>query len=187
VVPLSGVRSDGRARLSGTIPRDEARQIRVRWRRCDTFGGTMSADSSRADCQPVGARRVVCRSRTRPPASLNQGEIMARFSRPTVFVAALAFCTVVACGDDGTGPDDTVTIEMRDNTFSPATRAVDVGTTVRWVNEGTVQHNTTGEGGVWQSSNLNPDQSFQRTFSTAGTFDYECTLHEGMTGTITVD
>jgi plastocyanin len=112
---------------------------------------------------------------------------MARFPRPTVFLAVLALCTVVAaCGDDGTEPDDTVTIEMRDNSFSPATRAVAAGTTVRWVNEGTVQHNTTGENGAWQSSNLNPDQTFQRTFSAAGTFDYECTLHDGMTGTITV-
>jgi plastocyanin len=112
---------------------------------------------------------------------------MARLSRPLTAAAALALCIVVGCDDDGTSPDDTITIEMRDNSFSPATSSIDVGTTVRWVNEGSNPHNTTGEGGAWQSGNLSPDQEFERTFNTAGTFDYECTLHDGMTGTITVE
>ena len=95
---------------------------------------------------------------------------------------------VAACGSDSSGPDDddTVTIEMRDNLFSPASRSVSPGTTVRWVNEGSVAHNTTGESSLWASQNLNPGQSYERTFATAGTFEYECTLHVGMTGTITV-
>lgn len=115
---------------------------------------------------------------------------MARVSRLLVTAATpLVLCVVIGgCGDDGTGPnDDTVTIEMRDNSFSPASRSIAAGTRVRWVNEGSNTHNTTGEGGAWQSGNLAPDQQFERTFSTAGTFDYECTLHAGMTGTITVN
>jgi plastocyanin len=94
----------------------------------------------------------------------------------------------VACGgDDGTGPDDNrVTIEMRDNQFNPATRPVSPGTTIRWQNSGQVAHNTTGANALWTSANLAPGQSFERTFPTAGTFAYECTLHAGMTGTIVV-
>ena len=97
---------------------------------------------------------------------------------------------VVACSeDDPSGPDgdDVTTIEMQSgNTFSPATRTVEVGTIVRWVNEDQVAHNTTSTTGEWESNDLNPDGTFQHTFSTAGTFPYECTIHPGMTGTITV-
>lgn len=105
-------------------------------------------------------------------------------------VVVAAMLAVMACSDDDpSGPDgdDVVTIEMRSgNVFSPGARTVEAGTTVRWVNEDAVAHNTTSTQGVWTSSNLNPDQAFQHTFNTPGTFPYECTIHPGMTGTITV-
>lgn len=109
--------------------------------------------------------------------------------RCTTLSALILALPLAACGSDSTGPDgdDVVTIEMRTgNVFSPATRQVPAGTTVRWVNEDAVPHNTTSTQGAWASSNLQPDQTFQRTFGTAGTFPYECTIHPGMTGTITV-
>lgn len=106
-------------------------------------------------------------------------------TRPLLALALIAGLS--ACGSDSSGPDDDrVTIEMRDNTFSPATRTVTAGTTVRWVNEGNVAHNSTGAGNLWVSQNLNPGQSFDRTFPSAGTFEYVCTLHAGMSGTIVV-
>jgi plastocyanin len=95
---------------------------------------------------------------------------------------------MIACSEDedGTGPVGPEVIEMRDNSFSPQNVTVDVGTAVRWVNEGNNPHNTTS-GSAWSSSNLQPDQSFERTFTTAGTFPYVCTLHAGMAGTVTVE
>ena len=33
---------------------------------------------------------------------------------------------------------------------------------------------------------LNPGESFEYTFDRAGDFDYECTIHPGMDGSITV-
>lgn len=108
---------------------------------------------------------------------------MARLGMMAVLAAAL-----IACSDDGSGPGgETVTVEMRDNSFSPTPRSVSAGTTVRWVNQGTVQHNTTSETDLWASQNLQPGASFSRRFDSAGTFPYECTLHPGMTGTIVVN
>lgn len=102
-------------------------------------------------------------------------------------LALLAGLAVSACGDDGSGPGgDSFTIEMRDNSFNPPSPTVDVGTTVRWVNEGSVAHNTTSETQIWASADLQPDGSYSRAFNTAGTFPYECTIHSGMEGTITV-
>jgi plastocyanin len=39
--------------------------------------------------------------------------------------------------------------------------------------------------GLW-SSDIAPGADFTRTFPAAGTFNFHCTLHPGMTGTITV-
>lgn len=90
-----------------------------------------------------------------------------------------------ACGDS-TAPNDEVVIEMRDNSFSPSERTVSVGTTVRWRNVGEFPHNSTSTTSAWTSGDIQPNASFSRSFDTAGTFDYECTLHAGMTGRIIV-
>jgi plastocyanin len=78
-------------------------------------------------------------------------------------------------------------VDMGDNFFSPQTARVLRGGTVTWTNRGTVQHNTISSTGLWQSGNLNPQGTFNRTFPTAGTFEYSCTLHAGMTGTVIVE
>ena len=106
-----------------------------------------------------------------------------------LFVSALLAPGLAACSDSsGPDEDETVTIEMRTgNVFSPASPTIDAGTTVRWINEDAVAHNTTSStAGLWASSNLAEGGTFQRTFATAGSFPYECTIHPGMTGTITV-
>lgn len=73
---------------------------------------------------------------------------------------------------------------MINNTFSPKVFTVAAGTTVMWVNEDSVAHNV--ESDVFSSGILNEGDTFEHTFDTAGTFEYECTLHPGMTGTIVV-
>lgn len=75
-------------------------------------------------------------------------------------------------------------IAIRDNFFDPTPAAVAVGRTVRWVNTGAQAHNSVGPS--WGSGNLNPGGSFEHQFTTAGTFDYQCTLHPEMTARIIV-
>jgi plastocyanin len=109
--------------------------------------------------------------------------------RAVRIVLAMSFIAAGAAACDGDSTDEggaTFTIVMEDFQFDPATRTIDVGTTVRWVNGGSTPHNTTSATQLWQSADLTPGQSFQREFNTAGTFPYSCTLHEGMNGTITV-
>lgn len=112
--------------------------------------------------------------------------------RTTRFATSLTIAlAITACGgDDGSGPDDDVrTIEMRTgNSFAPANLSIEAGTTVRWVNEDAIAHNTTSStAGLWNSGNLQPDATFQRTFNDSGSFPYTCTIHPGMSGTITVN
>ena len=67
------------------------------------------------------------------------------------------------------------------------------GTTVTWTNDDTTLHTVTSgsaesgdSGAQFDSSYLAAGKTFQHKFDTAGTFDYYCTLHPFMTGTIYV-
>jgi len=70
--------------------------------------------------------------------------------------------------------------------FSPNPISVHVGDSITWVNNDTIAHTSTANGGAWNSGVINPGQSFKTTMSTAGTFAYHCTIHPGMVGTVTV-
>ena len=43
-----------------------------------------------------------------------------------------------------------------------------------------------GGGPTWNSGTLNQGETFQRVFNEEGSWDYRCTFHAGMTGTVTV-
>ena len=75
-------------------------------------------------------------------------------------------------------------VSMANTAFSPQQVEVRVGGIVRWVNNDGVQHNATGA--QFQTPNLNPGQSSEQTMNAAGTFQYSCTLHSGMSGSIVV-
>ena len=89
---------------------------------------------------------------------------------------------------DTTPCDGTATacvVSVIDNDFSPRTLHVTEGSTVRWENDGASPHTSTGEG--WDSGTIATGADFEHTFAAAGSFDYECVFHDGMTGTVVVE
>jgi plastocyanin len=78
------------------------------------------------------------------------------------------------------------TVNMVDNAFVPPSVTIAAGGTVTWVNTGSTTHNSTGPGAAWMSADLLPGATFEREFPATGTFNYQCTLHPGMTGTVIV-
>jgi plastocyanin len=64
---------------------------------------------------------------------------------------------------------------------------VRVGDTILVINDDTFPHTWTSEDGGWSSGTLTTGQTFVHTFEAAGTFDFLCTIHPEMTGTITVE
>jgi plastocyanin len=71
------------------------------------------------------------------------------------------------------------------NTFTPATAFVSVGGIVTWTFA--TQHNVTFEGsGAPANVPTTGSGSVSRTFPTAGTFQYQCTIHPGMSGSVVV-
>jgi plastocyanin len=71
--------------------------------------------------------------------------------------------------------------------FSPKTFTVPAGATVTWTNHDNVPHVVTSADNQFQKSPvLKAGQSFSRTFATAGTYSYFCSIHPRMTGKIIV-
>jgi plastocyanin len=115
----------------------------------------------------------------------------------TILVLLGAFAA--ACGgDDGGGseqgasseacPDGSVVIRMADIKFDPEDATAAVGQEVCWINEDTIDHNAVDEeGGAFRSELFGKGQTFTTTVEEAGTISYVCTIHPGMTGTLTVE
>jgi plastocyanin len=83
--------------------------------------------------------------------------------------------------------DNTITIVK--NTFSPANMTVKVGSTVRWVNADDHPHRIafTKAGFLETPYLLGASQSASQRFDSAGIYDYFCTIHPYMQGTITAE
>ncbi|MGH7514052.1 MAG: cupredoxin domain-containing protein [Gemmatimonadales bacterium] len=107
---------------------------------------------------------------------------------------ALAIVAIAACGGGGsnvpTGPTGggTTGVTVGNNFFSPANLSVATGATVTWTwamgdTEHTVTFDDSAPGSARQSSG-----TFQRTFATAGTYTYFCSVHGRavMSGSVTV-
>jgi plastocyanin len=80
-------------------------------------------------------------------------------------------------------------VVIRNFSFQPAQLTVTRGSTVTWVNcetDGTTQHTSTSDGGVWDSGLLAVPEGYSRQFSQAGSFPYHCTPHPVMQATIIV-
>ncbi|MCU1352292.1 MAG: blue (type 1) copper domain protein [Acidimicrobiales bacterium] len=80
------------------------------------------------------------------------------------------------------------TVDIKDFTFSPKVLNVKVGTAVRWTNDDGNTHTVTSDGGSesFDSKDIKSGASFSHTFKKAGTFTYQCGIHNYMKGTVTV-
>jgi|GEM_PF-4142178 len=82
---------------------------------------------------------------------------------------------------------ETHNVSIGDHFFTPQTVTIVAGDRVRWTNNGSVDHQVYGTGGLWDSGVLNPGDTYTRTFSTEGTFTYYDLLHTQATGTVQVN
>jgi plastocyanin len=71
--------------------------------------------------------------------------------------------------------------------YSPSSFTVKVGTTVTWVNHDGTIHTVTSKGSsLFDSGNIPTGGSFSYSFTQAGTYQYYCTIHPWMVGTVVV-
>ena len=82
-------------------------------------------------------------------------------------------------------PDTAVKID--NFTFTSQRVTVKAGTTVTWTNQDDIPHTVTSATKAFRSKALDTDDKFSFTFTTAGVYEYFCSLHPHMTGTIVVE
>lgn len=70
--------------------------------------------------------------------------------------------------------------------FSPATRTITTGDSIRWRNDDTVDHQVVADNGHFASPILKPKQTYTRVFNVSGTFRYRDALEPAERGTIVV-
>ena len=107
----------------------------------------------------------------------------------TKFLALGAMALLVAATMAVANPAQVATVEVKiDNfTFNPQQITVKAGDTVTWVNHDDIPHTVTSKIMAFRSKAMDTDDKFSFTFATPGKFDYFCSLHPHMTGTIVVE
>jgi plastocyanin len=80
-----------------------------------------------------------------------------------------------------------VEVKIDNFTFNPQKLTVKAGTTVTWINEDDIPHTVAASSKVFKSKTLDTDDKFSFTFTTPGSFEYFCSLHPHMTGSVVVE
>lgn len=79
------------------------------------------------------------------------------------------------------------TVDVQDNSFSPATVTIDEGDLVTWDVSGLNPHNVVANNGSFSSGTLGEGDKYTHVFNTPGTFAYTCTIHGSvMSGSVVV-
>ena len=78
-------------------------------------------------------------------------------------------------------------VDIKKFAFGPHEITVAPGTTIIWTNHDETPHTVTSNDKSFASKGLDTDDKFAFTFTTPGTFEYFCSLHPHMTGTIVVE
>ena len=97
-----------------------------------------------------------------------------------VLAAALFFSPMPALAADAA-------VKMDNFTFDPPRLVVKAGTTVTWQNNDDIPHTVVASGKAFRSKTLDTDDKYTFTFTTPGAYEYFCSLHPHMTGSIVVE
>lgn len=78
-------------------------------------------------------------------------------------------------------------VSIENMSFNSSSLTVKAGSTVKWTNNDNVAHTVTADDNSFDSGNIAAGATYSRTFSTAGTISYHCTIHSMMKGSIVVN
>ncbi len=81
-------------------------------------------------------------------------------------------------------PDNTVRVKIQDAKFVSRTALINAGMTVMWVNQDNTDHQI--KSAAFSSPVLKPGDTFSYTFDNVGVYEYTCSIHPTMAGTISV-
>jgi plastocyanin len=78
-------------------------------------------------------------------------------------------------------------IKISNFAFFPSSITIHPGETITWTNDDSAAHTIVSDSGAEiGSSSLSKGQSYSHTFNTPGTYNYRCSIHPSMKGTVIV-
>jgi plastocyanin len=99
-----------------------------------------------------------------------------------------AATTEEPAGGGGGGGGGGGEVQMAGISFSPMEITIAAGETVTWTNNDPAGHDVTADSfSSGDPGGLAEGDTFEHTFEEAGSFDYVCTVHPGMEGTVVVE
>ena len=107
---------------------------------------------------------------------------MKQKTAPLILALAL-FAWLAPPARAGTGPSQ---VRIENFSFHPETLEVPAGTTVVWVNDDEEIHALFALDQSFRSPGIDSKETFEHRFTTPGTYEYRCSLHPQMKGTIVV-
>lgn len=84
------------------------------------------------------------------------------------------------------GPVSGNQVNIDDFAFVPLALTVAVGTTVTWTNHDEEPHTVAASDGSFRSPGMGTGASYSHAFATPGKFEYVCSIHPMMRGTVVV-
>lgn len=100
--------------------------------------------------------------------------------------AATPAPSTAASAGGASGAANPNAVRIQDFGYTPPTLDVKAGTQVTWTNGGPSNHTVTANDGSFDSGTIQRNGNFAFTFSQAGSFDYHCSIHPTMLGTVRV-
>jgi plastocyanin len=80
-----------------------------------------------------------------------------------------------------------VSVEISDFDFSPRYLTIEAGASVAWTNYDSAPHDATDVAGSWGTGILRKGETSTIRFDSPGSYEYLCTLHPAMKGTLVVE
>jgi len=81
----------------------------------------------------------------------------------------------------------TASVDMKNFEFAQPVVTIKKGDKVMWTQKDSVPHIVTSDTGLFDSPSLKNGETFEYTFTEAGTFTYHCTNHPYMKGKVVVE
>jgi len=123
---------------------------------------------------------------------LSDGSRVENFSVATWIKRRVARATVpilmtILIAPGFTAAAATAHVTTRGSIFDPLEVTINAGDTVEWDQNDITEHTVTSLDNLFDSGDLESDETFSYTFNTAGTYGYYCVIHGfGMSGSIIV-
>jgi len=110
-----------------------------------------------------------------------------RFAAALAVAAFAVAATLPAASARAAETEVKIEVKIDNFAFAPQRIVVQAGTTVTWTNADDAPHTIVSTTKLFKSSALDTEDKFSFTFATPGTYDYFCSLHPHMTGTVVVE